>query len=387
MEIKNNILKNYLDEIENETITLQKIDKFGQEIELEGLSEMFDLIENGHLGLHALKLYTIVYDTKTIAELASEKTLNFVDMIFAAMWDEEIKGTNSQDISDATLGFVLFGSDVTKRLRNGYRQLNYDSKEFESQIKDLVSFYNDKIKNGTFVKTLSQSQEELVDSEILSLDSSDLESIKIIKRRIEFASLAYEYEDTVDVAKGHEILIKASEMNERELDYVFLPLHTLNIFNEIRTTNALKEADIEYAKKIEPSFSSTNDLIDIDDRMMTTDDEIYDLDVIQDKTFDDNEFVKKIKTFFASKDKKRNKGVNMQNLSVGSTREKKSSSLKYTIIMIFVIAIVGVFFAANTKKDSINEDTTIAERVVEAQVETEKSEKFEIKRTGTNKVD
>lgn len=386
MDIQNKILKKYLEEIESETITLEKIDKFGQDIDLEGLSEMFDLIENGHLGLHALKLYTIVYDQAVISELASEKTLNFVDMIFAAMWQEEIEGTTSDDIAGATLGFVLFGTDLTKRIRNGYKQLNFDSSEFESQMKSLVYFYDEKIKNGEFVKTLSQSQEELIDSEILSLDSQELDSLKKIKRRIEFAALAYNYEEVSGTSEGADILSQAKSMNEREIDYVFLPQKTLNIFNEIRTSNAVVNADTDYVSKAaEPSFGLMNELSH-NDSLIANDDELDELEIIQDSAASESQVMKNIKNVFTSKDKGRNKGVNIQNLSIGSTREKKSNSLKYTIIMISVIAIVGVLFTANTKKDKINEDSTIAERVVENQVKTEKTEKFEINRSGTNEV-
>lgn len=383
MNIKNKILEEYLREVDEESITLEKIDRFGQEIDLDGLSEMFDLIENGHLGLHALKLYTIVYDQATISELSSLKTLNFVDMIFAAMWQGEIEGTESDDIAGATLGFVLFGTDLTKRIRNGYKQLNYDSTEFERQIKNLVSFYNKRIKDGTFVKSLSQSQENLIDEEILSHDSPDLDSIKKIKKRIEFSSLAYDYEEVSGTSQGAEILNSARSMNERELDYIFLPQNVLNIFNEIRTSKAVLTADTDYVKNNEPNFSLMNELSD-NNQLISTDSELDELEIIQEGSNEENNVMKNLKNIFSSKDKKRNNGVNMQNLSIGSTREKKSNSLKYTIIMITVIAVVGVMFAANTKKGEINEDISIAEKVVENQVNTEKSEKFEINRIGTN---
>ncbi len=383
MDIKNKILNKYLSEIEEETITLDKIDKFGQEIDLDGLSEMFDLIENGSLGLHALKLYTIVYDQSTIAELSSLKTLNFVDMIFAAMWQQEIEGASSEEIAGATLGFVLFGTDLTKRIRNGYKQLNFDSSEFEKQFKDIVSYYSEKIKEGSLVKTLSQSPDDLIDSEVLSLDSPDLDSIKKLKKRIEFSALAYEYDEVSGTTEGAETLRLAKAMNERELDYVFLPQQVLNIFNEIRTSNAISTADTDYVKANEPAFGLMNKL-STSDSLMSVDSELDELDVIQDNSDEENSVVKNLKNVFSSRDKKRNNGVNIQNLSMGSTREKKSNSLKYTIIMIFVIAVVGVLFAANTKKDEINEDTTIAEKVVENQVKTVKTEKFEIKRSGTN---
>ena len=169
------MLKKYLEDIENGEITLQKIDTFGKEADFEALSELFDLIEQGSVDLHALKLYSIVYEPSLIGEVSTKKALNYVDMILAAMWHQEIEKENEHEIMYATLGFVIFGTDFIKRVKNGYKQLSYDLERLEEQIKNLVYLYVSEIENNTFIRSLSQDENIPNDSELLSLNMEELD--------------------------------------------------------------------------------------------------------------------------------------------------------------------------------------------------------------------
>lgn len=380
MDIKNELLKKYLEDIKNEEITLKKIDDFGRAVDFEVLSEFFDLIEKGEVELHALKLYSIVYDSSLIAEVSTKKPLNYIDMIFAAMWSQEIEEESADDIVRATLGFVMFGTDFLKRVKNGYKQLSYDSTKLETQIKDVVSVYKRELENDSFIRSLSQ-EDSPNDSELLHLEMEELDSIKKIKNRIEFSDIAYKYEESDSKEIKIALLEQARQYNEKEGEYSFLPNNCLNIFSDLKIKKNLLKADTDYAE--EPKHGSLLNNLSSND--LSEDIDYEDLEVIAESETGENAIIKGLKNLLSTKkDKKKDRGQDFKNLTMKSTASKKTNSFKHTILMIFVLAILGLGFTAITQKDKINDDESIAEKIVGNQVE---SKKFEINRAGSNSED
>lgn len=381
MDIKNELLKKYLEDIKNEEITLKKIDDFGRAVDFEVLSEFFDLIEKGEVELHALKLYSIVYDSSLIAEVSTKKPFNYIDMIFAAMWSQEIEKESAEDIVRATLGFVMFGTDFLKRVKNGYKQLSYDSTTLEAQIKDVISVYKKELENDSFIRSLSQ-EDSPNDSELLHLEMEELDSIKKIKNRIEFSDIAYKYEESDSKEVKVALLEQARQYNEKEGEYSFLPNNCLNIFSDLKIKKNLLKADTDYAE--EPKHGSLlNNLSSSDD--LSEDIDYEDLEVIAESETGENAIIKGLKSLLSSKkEQKKDRGQDFKNLTMKSTMSKKTNSFKHTILMIFILAILGLGFTAITQKDKINDDESIAEKVVGNQVE---SKKFEINRVGSNNED
>lgn len=383
MEIQNEMLKEYLEDIENGEITLQKIDTFGKEADFETLSELFDLIEQGSVDLHALKLYSIVYEPSLIAEVSTKKALNYVDMILAAMWRQEIEKENEKEIMYATLGFVIFGTDFTKRVKNGYKQLSYDLERLEEQIKNLVYLYVSEIENNTFIKSLSQDENIPSDSELLSLDMEELDSVKKIKSRIEFSKLAYEYEASESKEEKSKILEEAKLYNENEGDYHFLPAMCLNIFSDLKISNGISNADIDYIEDNEKSnYGLLNNLSNTED--LSIEEDYEDLEILSDSN--EGSLIKGFKNLVSSKTSLKKEGVKskkveLHSVTMKSTAAKKTNSFKHTILMIFILAIIGLGFTAVTQKEKINGEESVAEKVVDSQVE---SKKLEINRSGTN---
>tara|TARA_Y100001960_G_scaffold334141_1_gene445718 strand:- start:6339 stop:7499 length:1161 start_codon:yes stop_codon:yes gene_type:complete len=383
MEIKNEMLKKYLEDIENGEMTLQKIDTFGKEADFETLSELFDLIEQGSVDLHALKLYSIVYEPSLIAEVSTKKALNYVDMILAAMWRQEIEKENEKEIMYATLGFVIFGTDFVKRVKNGYKQLSYDLERLEEQIKNLVYLYVSEIENNSFIKSLSQDANIPSDSELLSLDMEELDSVKKIKSRIEFSKLAYEYENSESKEEKSRILEEAKLYNENEGDYHFLPAMCLNIFSDLKISNGISNADIDYIEDNEnSSYGLLNNLSNTED--LSVEDDYEDLEILSDSN--EGSLIKGFKNLVSSKTSPKKEGVKskkveLHSVTMKSTAAKKTNSFKHTILMIFILAIIGLGFTAVTQKEKINGEESVAEKVVDSQVE---SKKLEINRSGTN---
>lgn len=384
MKIKNEMLKKYLEDIENGEITLQKIDTFGKEADFEALSELFDLIEQGSVDLHALKLYSIVYEPSLIGEVSTKKALNYVDMILAAMWHQEIEKENEHEIMYATLGFVIFGTDFIKRVKNGYKQLSYDLERLEEQIKNLVYLYVSEIENNTFIRSLSQDQNIPNDSELLSLNMEELDSIKKIKSRIEFSRLAYEYEESENRDEKSKILEEAKLYNENEGDYHFLPATCLNIFSDLKISNGISSADIDYIEDNEKSsYGLLNNLSNTED--LSVEEDYEDLEILSDSN--EGSLIKGFKNLVSSKTSPKKEGVKskkveLHSVAMKSTAAKKTNSFKHTILMIFVLAMIGLGFTAVTQKEKINGEESVAEKVVDSQVE---SKKLEINRSGTNK--
>ena len=384
MEIKNEMLKKYIEDIEKGEITLQKIDVFGKEADFDVLSELFDLIEKGSVDLHALKLYSIVYEPSLIGEVSTKKALNYVDMILAAMWRQEIEKENEKEIMYATLGFVIFGTDFIKRVKNGYKQLSYDLERLETQIKSLVYLYVSEIENNTFIKSLSQDDTIPNDSELLSLDMEELDSVKKIKSRIEFSKLAYEYEASENKDKKSKILEEAKLYNENEGDYHFLPSMCLNIFSDLKISNGISSADIDYIEDNEKSsYGLFNNLSNTED-LPVGEEDYEDLEILSDSN--EGSLIKGFKNLVSSKNSSKKEGskskkVELHSVTMKSTAAKKTNSFKHTILMIFVLAIIGLGFTAVTQKEKINGEESVAEKVVDSQVE---SKKLEINRSGTN---
>lgn len=387
-EVKNKILKDYLKSIDDGTVTLESISDFGTSIDSEGLNEFFDLLEKDEELLFALKLYTITYDSEMIAELNSKRTFNFVDMTFGKMWKNEIQDSEIEDLKEAALGFVIFSSDLIKRVRNGYHQEDFDVEALDNQIKSLVLSYKEDINNGTLIKTLSQSEDDLIDEELFAIDDEELESLKKVRDVILFADVAYKYKESDSVRQRQEFIKEVENFDLVEEDLYFLPAPYLAILNDIKISKSVESADTAYVtKKSEPqlgsllSDSSLNKEI-VNDEM---EEDFDDFDVVKDQ-MNEGSLIKGLKSMVSSNKSGSSNQPDLKNLTMKSTRKKKQNHLKFTVGMFFLLGVIATLLSAFSQKDMVESDSSIGEKVVEQQVESEiAKDNFDIKRSGTNK--
>lgn len=387
MEIKNELLKEYLQSLDEERASMESIDLFGSEIDNEGMVEYFKLLETGEASLFSLKVYSMVYNPEIIAVVDSKMPFNFVDMTFGAMWKEEAEDATVDELKEAVLGFVLIGTDLTKRIRNGYRQLGYDLEKFEEQIEELVKSYKEDIDNGIFIKEMSQTEEDISD-ELLEEDLEDLESLKSIRDRVLFATTAYQYKDSDSVKERQAMIESVDSFDFMEEDLFFLDQKYHAILNDIKMSKAVMKADTDYINKDEqtPSLGGLLNEVKVNDAsslMIDEDDDIMEMEITKDIESGEASIIKNLKNMVSSP-KKSDKG-DFGGLTMKSTRNKKQSSFKITFIMIALLMILGITLTAITQKDKTNNDVSLSEQVVENQVDSTIKENFKINRSGTNK--
>lgn len=390
MEIKNIELKKYLESLEDGSITMESIDSFGANIDEDGLIEYFKLLEAGDASLFSLKVYSMVYNQDLIAKVNSSMPFNFVDMTFAAMWNEEAEDASVDELKEAALGFVLIGTDLTKRIRNGYKQLDYNLTKFEEQMESLLKSYKHDLDEGVFIKSLSQSDDPSLTDDLLNLDIEDVESLKGVRDRVVFAHAAFRYKDSDSVRERQSILSEIEETTLTEEDLFFLDSKYFSILNDLKMSRAVLKADTDYIEKDSegPSLGGLLNEVSVGDTeaLLTAeeDEEFMDLEVLKDSNSSEGSIIKSLKTMVSSPSNTNKKDFG--SLTVKSTRSKKQSSFKWTMFMVFVLMVIGSFLVAVTQKDKTNEDLSIGERVVENQVEeTIKEKNFKINRSGTNK--
>ena len=97
MNIKNKDLASFISDLNNDNLTVEKIDIFGDIISVDGLLELFDLIENEKTDFFTLKVYSTVYDKEKIKELEKFKNVSHINAIFAEMWHIEAINNNEKD--------------------------------------------------------------------------------------------------------------------------------------------------------------------------------------------------------------------------------------------------------------------------------------------------
>jgi hypothetical protein len=389
-EIKNKILRDYLKSIDDGTVTLDSIDEFGENIDSNGLNEFFTLLENDEDLLFALKIYTMVYDSEMIAELNSKRSFNFVDMTFGKMWKNEIQDCDIEELKEAALGFKIFSSDLIKRVRNGYHQEDFDVEELDNQIKELVLSYKDDIDNGILIKTLSQSEDDLIDEELFAIDDEELEPLKKVRDLILFADIAYKYKESDSVSERQAFVKEVEAFNLVEDDLYFLPSSYLAILNDIKISKAVENADTAYiTKKSEPKLGSLLSESSFNKEIVNDEDldDIDDLDIIKDQV-NEGSLIKGLKSLVSSGNSSSGSvgQPDLKSLTMKSTRKKKQNHLKFTAAMLFLLAVMATLLSAFSQKEMVESDSSIGEKVVEQQVESKiEKEQFEIKRTGTNK--
>lgn len=389
-EIKNKILRDYLKSIDDGTVTLDSIDEFGENIDSNGLNEFFTLLENDEDLLFALKIYTMVYDSEMIAELNSKRSFNFVDMTFGKMWKNEIQDCDIEELKEAALGFKIFSSDLIKRVRNGYHQEDFDVEELDNQIKELVLSYKDDIDNGILIKTLSQSEDDLIDEELFAIDDEELEPLKKVRDLILFADIAYKYKESDSVSERQAFVKEVEAFNLVEDDLYFLPSSYLAILNDIKISKAVENADTAYiTKKSEPKLGSLLSESSFNKEILNDEDldDIDDLDIIKDQV-NEGSLIKGLKSLVSSGNSSSGSvgQPDLKSLTMKSTRKKKQNHLKFTVAMLFLLAVMATLLSAFSQKEMVESDSSIGEKVVEQQVESKiEKEQFEIKRTGTNK--
>jgi len=353
MNIKNEKLKLFIENINNDTLTIENIDKFGNEINVEGLNEFFQLIEEEYIDLFPLKVYTTVYDKEKIKELENTRKESYINAIFAAMWEKEAIGNNSKELSEAMLGFVIFGSDIIKRVRNGYELLNYNKEELNNQVYSFVEFLSDSIKNKSFFKDISQVNTQASDDVLFKSNAEEFDSIKKIKERIEVASLILNNDP--DITQIFENKYKNVSMDDLSF---------------------LDDKEILVLKN-KPNETNDDSLISSDD----FDPFVTEYEVLND--FEQNSgFFDWIKSLVKSKNKKTS-SIKLNTLR-NKNKNERGFSFKVSVVLFLCIATAGLGIIAATQQSKVGENETIGEKISEENI---KNKNFSIKRSGTNEVE
>ncbi len=363
MNNQEELLASFVDDIENEKLTIAKIDDFGTKVDEMGLKILFEKIEREELDLFALKIYATVYDKEKVLRLEKLKSKLYVDAMFAGMWNREAEDSTSEELSEAMLGFVIFGNDLISRIRNGYAHFNIDFSVVDRQVKDFISFFIDKINGGVFFQEITQTKTTLLDETIFKTENKDHESIRIIKQRIELANrIIFENLKSLETINKLYPTIKKENMSFLSNEDLFFWENDL-VFHSSQIS--LKEDNENDSLLINNSDETVN--------------EVGSFDVESENKFS----ISKIFSFLKTK-KTKKMGLN----TIRKENRQKGSHFKISVLLFLLIAVVGFSILAFTQKEKINEDVTIAEKIVNENIDTgldSKSEKFNIKRTGTNK--
>lgn len=374
MEVKNRNLKIFLEKYYNDSLTLSDIDELSKNSCYEIVDEMFKLLESKEIDLDVIKVYSTIYDPKVIAELDQNKPLNLVNMVFASMWNQTAEDYRAIDLAKASLGFVIFGTDFVKRLRVGYRNIEESTDKLEEQIKELVFYFNEKIKEDRFIKAMSNVNEDYSDIEMFKLNSPDLNSLKQIKDRILVANMAYLYEEATDEERK-SYLDNLREFEVTEADFEFLPVSNRKIFNDLGRKESLISADIDYLKKnaeddtskyLKEKNSSSLVLELTDEQYIET----------QEQESSEGRFITSLKKLVSSSKSKNNKKKLMIKPS-----KKKNNNFNLIVFSLVILIFVGLLFTATSKKKEINESQSIGETVVQEQIDQIES-KLTINRSG-----
>lgn len=394
MEVENRLVRKFLNSLEDGTVTMESIDEFGSNIDSEGLKELFLLVEAGEAPLFALKVYSMVYDEDIVAEVNKGMAFNMVDMTLAGMWNEEAEDADAEELKGAALGFGLIGTDLVKRIKNGYRQLGYDLKPFELQLKSLVESYQEDIDNGVFLKSISQQDDEELTDDLMYDGNPDFNSVKEIRDRIIFSNIAFVYNESDSVKERQSMMEDCNEFTFVEEDLYFLETKYLSILNDIRIKRKLEEVDISYINDEgeKPSFDLLKEsaICENDkETLMNTnfneenDDDLLGLEVMNETT--ENSLFKAFKKVMKPKEKSNN---DLPSITMPSSRAKKPSATKFFAIIISIVLGVALFLTVVTQQDKTNDDSTISEKVVENEVDNKiNKNNFKINRSGTNEAE
>lgn len=358
MNINNKELKSFIQNIEEGTLSISNIDNFGNEITVEGLIEFFDLIEQEETDLFSLKVYTTVYDKEKIKEVAKIKQDSYINAMFAAMWANEASKNNSQELSEALLGFVIFGSDLIHRVRNGYEILGYQKEDLNQQIYSFVDFLSESIKNKTFFKDISQANTQASDDVLFKSNTDDFNSIKILKSRIELASLILK--DDINLLK-----LKNSKYKEiQESELLFL--------------------DSDKLAKLETKEETNESTLKNEDFNPFKNEDLSSFEVLEDENEDFN-LLNKLKSLIGNK-KEKKETLKLNNLRV-KNKSEKGSSFKVSVVLFLCIALTGIGIVAATQQSKVVDDGNIAEKIVDEKISNNQetsNKKFKINRKGTN---
>lgn len=364
MNIKNNNLKEFVESLNNGTLSIEKIDSFGNDITVECLNEFFELIESQELDLFALKVYTTVYDKQKIKELENNyKKASYINATFAAMWEEEAITSTAEDLSKAMLGFVFFGSDFISRVRKGYQILSYDVSKLNSQVYSLIGLFKQNIDNNNFFRELSQIKTQANDDVIFKSSGEELDSIRKIKDRIEASYLIINNQNlTLEELKSEH-----PKVNKEDLS--FLEDKDLKIFDESEYT---LKSEIKMEKESEKS-----DNIKDENFNPFQNEDLDEFEVLQEDEKGVDIF-SPIKSLFKS-NKKQEQYIGLNNLR---QKNKKGSSIKVTVLLFSAIALTGFLIVAGTKQTKVDSDEPIAEKIIEDKIE---EKQIKVNRSGTNK--
>ena len=339
--IKNKELNIFVDHINNQTLTLTEIDKFGESITAEGLNEFFDLINAEVLDCFALKVYSTVYNKEKIKELENYKAPSYINAMFAGMWHSEAKDATSEDLMNSMLGFVMFGTDFVDRIRDGYKNLHFNIEELNNQVYDFLQLLSDSAKKDTFFNDITQSQTKMPDSVVMSADS-DLTSLIEIRSRIQVATLVLQKVENL------EEILKA-EYPFIEKDHIlFLDEKDIAFWNTDKTLIFKKEA---------PSLMADNQF------------ELEDV-FSPNPPIDENSFTEKIKSRVRGKDEHHH-SVNLKTLRCNSSKKQQ---FKLSIILFIMILVVGTGIVAATQALKIKENNrtikeAVGDRVISAAID------------------
>lgn len=365
MNINNKSLSVFIENLNNETLTTENIDKFGSDIDVDGLLEFFNLIEKEEIDIFALKVYTTVYDKNKIKELECLKSKKYIDAMFAVMWEQEAIESDTLNLSGALLGFVIFGSDLISRIRNGYEILNYEKEKLNEQIKNFILDMNIYIEDNNFFKILTQNNIDIEDDEILNSTLSDFDTMKTIRKRVRFAaSIILNRESVLDLYKNEFQDISIEDMS-------FMDEHHLMFL-----LDAEKENDFD--KKENPFILSNKDSL-IEEAL--TADFNTNINSEENQNIFEMSSLKKMFSFFEKfkYNSEKPKRININNLR--SNKNKKGSSLKVAIGLFLLILIFGFSIVALIKTKDISGDTNTTLTVAKENI---KNSNFDIKRSGSN---
>ena len=376
MNIKNKDLSTFIDNVNDGTLTMDNIQEFGNEISTSGLNEFLELLSEQKVDLFALKVYTTIYDKEKIKSLESLKEKTYIDAMFAAMWQEDGKESTSQELSEAMLGFVFFGSDLISRIRNGYEILKYPTVELNKQVHDFINYFSNSIEENTFFRDLSQVETEHNDSEIFNTNSSDLDSIKKIRDIVELSKIIIDNKESVK----SDFLNKYSNIKLEDLS--FLDNRDLYILKNLKKDDVVEVTEDNKLnitndfKQFEPLASP----LSIDDSL-STEEHISD-DVSSDKSLFSsiNIFSKNTNNKVSDNTEKTSK----KPVRIRTLRRKssKGSSLKITVVLFLLITISGVGFVAINQQSKTTDGESNVDKIVEDSVV---DKNFSITRNGTNK--